>query len=130
MDEFIYKEEGYRIIGCFYAVYNTLGPGFLEAVYQEALEKEFIKAAIPYVREKKIDVYYSEEKLKKYYKADFLCYLDIVIELKAKKFLPQADNEQLINSLKGTNCKVGYLVNFGGEKIFFKRFINTNKEHR
>ena len=51
-------------------------------------------------------------------------------ELKAKKFLPQADNEQMINSLKGTNCKVGYLVNFGGEKIFFKRFINTNKEHR
>ena len=93
MDEFIYKEEGYRIIGCFYAVYNTLGPGFLEAVYQEALEKEFIKAGIPYVREKKIDVYYGEEKLKKYYKADFLCYLDIVIELKAKKFLPQADNE-------------------------------------
>jgi GxxExxY protein len=70
MEEFIYKDEGFRIIGCFYTVYNALGPGFLEAVYQEALEKEFIKNNIPYVREKKIDVFYSDEKLKKYYRAD------------------------------------------------------------
>lgn len=70
MENFIYKEEGYKIIGCFYAVYNTLGPGFLEAVYQEALEKEFIKNNIPYVREKKVDVFYNDEKLKKYYKPD------------------------------------------------------------
>lgn len=71
MENFIYKEEGYKIIGCFYAVYNNLGPGFLEAVYQEALEKEFIKNNIPYVREKKVDVFYNDEKLKKFYKPNF-----------------------------------------------------------
>lgn len=125
MDEFIYKEEGYKIVGCFYAVYNTLGPGFLEAVYQEALEKEFFKNNISFVREKKIEVFYGDEKLKKYYKADFICYDKIVIELKAQKFITEADFKQAKNLLTSTNQILGYLVNFGAPKIFFKRIINT-----
>ncbi len=138
MDEFIYKEEGYRIIGCFYAVYNTLGPGFLEAVYQEALEKEFINNNIPYIREKKVDVFYNDEKLKKYYKADFICYDKIIIETKAQKVVTAADFNQTKNLLTSTKKELAYLVNFGGTKIYYKRIINTDnnitdytdKEHR
>ena len=138
MDEFIYKEEGYRIIGCFYAVYNTLGPGFLEAVYQEALEKEFINNNIPYLREKKVDVFYNDEKLKKYYKADFICYDKIIIETKAQKVVTAADFNQTKNLLTSTKKELAYLVNFGGTKIYYKRIINTDnnitdytdKEHR
>ena len=138
MDEFIYKEEGYRIIGCFYAVYNTLGPGFLEAVYQEALEKEFINNNIPYIREKKVDVFYNDEKLKKYYKADFICYDKIIIETKAQKVVTAADFNQTKNLLTSTKKELAYLVNLGGTKIYYKRIINTDnnitdytdKEHR
>lgn len=87
MDDFIYKDEGFKIIGCFYAVYNTLGPGFLESVYQEALEKEFIKNNILYKKEQKVEVYYDDDKLKKYFKADFICYEKIIVEVKAQKFI-------------------------------------------
>lgn len=127
MEEFIYKDEGYKIIGCFYNVYNTLGPGFLESVYQEALSKEFDKNGVPYVREQKIEVFYNDEKLKKYFRADFVCYNDIVVETKAQKFISSADNDQIINYLNATKFKVGYLVNFGAPKLYFKRFINTLK---
>ena len=102
MDEFLYKEEGYKIIGCFYAVYNTLGPGFLESVYQEALTIEFEKNYIPYVREQKIEVFYGEDKLKKYFKADFICYNEIIIEVKSqkpalsvRKEYPRAENNKV-----------------------------------
>ena len=125
MEDFIYKEEGYKIIGCYYAVYNTLGPGFLEAVYQEALEKEFIKNNIPYVREKKVDVFYNDEKLKKYYKPDFICYDRIVIETKAQKFITEADYNQIKNVLSVTKHPLGYLLNFGAPKVFYKRIINN-----
>lgn len=125
MSEFIYKEEGYKIIGCFYNVYNTLGNGFLESVYMEALTKEFEKNKIPYKAEEKIEVFYNEEKLKKFFKADFLCYDDIIVEIKAEKFLSVASKNQVLNYLKASNHKVAYLVNFGGDKIYIKRFINT-----
>lgn len=125
MKNFIFKEEGYKIVGCFYTVYNALGHGFLEAVYQEALEKEFIKQNIPYLREKKVDVFYENEKLKKYYRADFICYDKIIVELKAQKFITEADFHQTKNLLVSTKHSLGYLVNFGASKLFFKRIINT-----
>jgi len=127
MDEFIYKEEGYKIIGCFYAVYNTLGPGFLESVYQEALAKEFNKNNVPYVREQKLEIYYNEDKLKKYFKADFICFNEIIIETKAQKFIVKTDIDQIINYLSATKIELAYLVNFGAPKLFYKRLINTNK---
>ena len=125
MEEFIYKEEGYRIIGCFYAVYNTLGPGFLESVYQEALEKEFIKNNIPYVREQKLSVFYEEDKLKKYFKADFVCFEKIIVEVKAQKFVVPSDLDQVVNYLTATKMKLGYLANFGAAKLYYKRLINN-----
>ena len=81
MEEFLYKDEGYKIIGCFYAVYNTFGSGFLGSVYQEALAKEFVQNKIPFVREQKLEIYYKEDKLKKYFRADFICYNDILVEV-------------------------------------------------
>ena len=87
MDEFIYKEEGYKIIGCFYAVYNTLGPGFLESVYQEALAKEFNKNGVPYIREQKLEIYYNDEKLKKHFKADFICFNILLLKQRLKNLL-------------------------------------------
>jgi GxxExxY protein len=129
MDEFLYKEEGYKIIGCFYAVYNTLGPGFLESVYQEALSKEFDKNSIPYIREQKLEIYYNEEKLKKHFKADFICFNDIIVEIKAQKFIVKTDIDQVINYLNATKIKIAYLVNFGAPTIYYKRIINTDK-HR
>lgn len=128
MDEFLFKDEGYKIIGCFYAVYNSLGHGFLESVYKEALAKEFKKNNIPFVRENKIEVYYQEEKLNKYFKADFICFNEIIIEVKAEKLLPKSANDQVINYLKATNFKLAYLVNFGGDKLFFKRLINYTNQ--
>ena len=130
MSEFLYKEEGFKIIGCFYAVYNSLGNGFLESVYMEALSKEFDKNEIPYSKEEKIEVYYKDEKLKKFFKADFLCYNDIIVEIKAEKFLSEASRNQTLNYLKASNHRVAYLVNFGSDKIYIKRFINTTKSEK
>jgi len=129
MDEFLFKEEGYKIIGCFYAVYNTLGPGFLESVYQEALAKELNKNAIPFVREQKLEIYYNQEKLSKHFKADFICYNDIIVETKAQKFIVKTDIDQVINYLSATKLKLAYLVNFGAPAIYYKRIINTD-QHR
>ena len=129
MEEFLFKDEGYKIIGCFYAVYNTLGAGFLESVYQEALAKEFDKNNIPSVREQKVEIYYNEEKLKKHFKADFICYNNIIVETKAQKFIVKTDINQVINYLSATKIKVAYLVNFGAPQLYFKRLIYTDK-HR
>jgi len=123
MDDFIYKDEGFKVIGCFYAVYNTLVPGFLESVYQEALEKEFIKNNILYKKEQKVEVFYDDDKLKKYFKADFICYENIIVEVKAQKFITASDIDQVINYLNATKMKLAYLVNFGAPKIYFKRLI-------
>lgn len=86
MAEILFKEESYAIIGACIKVHSELGAGFLEAVYQEALEKEFTKRNIPYQRQPKLALFFDGELLKKYYIADFLCYESIVLELKATPF--------------------------------------------
>jgi GxxExxY protein len=126
MVEILYKEESFRIIGACMMVHSKLGPGFLEAVYQEALEKEFTLQDIPYKRQPKLSVYYNGEKLKKYYIADFLCYNAIIVEIKATAFLINANQEQLSNSLRATNLKLGLLVNFGQPSLVYKRLINVS----
>jgi GxxExxY protein len=87
MAEILYKEESYQIIGACMEVHKELGPGFTEPVYQEALEKQFIKNSIPYQREKLLNVFFAGEKLRKHYKADFVCYEKIIVELKAASFI-------------------------------------------
>lgn len=110
---FYYKEETYKINGAAMRVYNTLGHGFLEAVYQEALEIEFKKQEIPYEREKEIVITYDGIELRHTYRADLVCYGKIIVELKAVSKLDDAHRSQLYNYLCATGYKVGLLYNFG-----------------
>ena len=102
-------------------VYNELGKGFLEPVYQEALEKEFQMRNIPYEREKKLPIHYKGIKLEKEYFADFFCYDKIIVELKAVATLSKEHKAQTINYLKAVNQEIGLLVNFGAEKLKWER---------
>ena len=107
------KEQSYAINGAAMNVYNALGHGFLEAVYQEALELEFIKRGIPYEREKGLKIFYEGKELRQTYKADFVCYGDIIVELKAVAHLDDSHRSQVFNYLKATGFKLGLLYNFG-----------------
>ena len=105
-------------------VHKKLGSGFLESVYSEALEIEFKKANIPYEREKKLPVFYENQPLKKYFRADFVCYNSIILELKATKFSVDADRQQTLNNVKATKFKLGILINFGTPSLTYKRIVN------
>ena len=109
----IYKDESYNIVGAAFHVYNKLGFGFLEAVYQEALEIEFQRRNIPYEREKELNIIYDGVQLKQTYKADFVCYGKIIVELKAVSELGDAHRSQVYNYLHATGYKLGLLYNFG-----------------
>ena len=113
----IYKEESYKIIGACMEVHNTLGCGFLEAVYQEALAIEFEKRGIPYIREAELNIEYKGIILSKKYNADFICYDKIIVETKALSELASTHQSQVINYLKATKLKLGILVNFGEESL-------------
>lgn len=128
MTELIFKEESYKIIGSCFEVYNELGPGFLEAVYQEALSIEFTKQNIPFVAQGEMNVFYKGIELKKKYYPDFRCYENIVLEIKAEENLSRVDESQLLNYLKGTKMPLGLLVNFGSDKLQYKRFANTMRK--
>ncbi len=109
----VYRQESYEIIGAAFDVYNKLGHGFLEAVYQEAFEIELKKREIPYEREKEIKIYYDGQELKQTYKADFVCYDKIIVELKAVSELEESHHAQVYNYLHATGYKLGILLNFG-----------------
>ena len=119
----IYKEESYKILGAAFKVYNTLGAGFLEAVYQEALEIELQRQGIPYEREKELKIVYDGVELKQTYKADFVCYGKIIVELKAVSALDDAHRAQVYNYLHATGLKMGLLLNFGNAEELEKQRI-------
>ena len=125
MIEIILKDESYNIIGACMAVHRELCCGFLEAVYQEALEEEFKLRSIPYVREQLLTITYKGKLLSKKYQADFICYKNIIVELKALSELNTTHQSQLINYLKVTNIKLGLLVNFGRRSLETKRVVNN-----
>ena len=112
----VYKNESYRIVGAAMKVYNMLGPGFLEAVYQEALEIELRHQGISYEREKELKIYYDGIELKQTYRADFVCYDRIIVELKAVSCLEDSHRSQVYNYLKATELKLGILINFGNSE--------------
>ena len=109
----IYSGESYAINGAAMEVYNQLGHGFLEAVYQEALEKEFLLRSIPFERENLLTISYKGENLKQAYKADFVCYGKIIVELKAVSELTDAHRSQVYNYLHATGFHLGIILNFG-----------------
>ena len=123
--DYLYQQETKEIIGAFYEVYNTLGGGFLEYVYQDSLAIEFEKRSIPYEKEAQIKIMYKGITLKHYYQADFICFGNIIVETKATRCLTEENYQQVLNYLKATNHKLALLVNFGHTKIEFKRIINA-----
>jgi GxxExxY protein len=126
MTDLIYKEEVYQIVGAGMEVYNQLGPGFLEAVYQEAVEIEFDCRNIPYRSQPEIPIRYKDRILKKFYVADFLVFDKVVVEIKALDRLIGDHDAQLLNQLKGTGLAVGVLLNFGYPgKLEWKRMVYT-----
>lgn len=125
----LYKEESFKIIGACMKVHRTLGAGFLEAVYEEALEKEFRDQKIPFERQVKLDVYYADVKLKKQYRTDFVCYDSIIIEIKAVVQIPTVFYSQLQNYLKCTRKELGMIINFGTSSLTYKRIINLKSSN-
>ena len=123
----IYKDEVYRIVGAAMNVSNTLGSGFLEAVYQEALEIEFQDNGVPFESQKRIKISYKNRVLNKDYMADFVCFDNIIVEIKAIKQITGIEEAQLLNYLKATKLPLGLILNFGSEKLEWKRYANTRK---
>lgn len=124
MPELVYKDEAYAIAWAAMEVYYNLGLGFLEPVYQEALAVEFTRRGIPFEREKKLELYYKGVKLDKTYSPDFVCYEDIVVELKVVPQISGSHTSQLINYLKVMHKRLGLLMNFGSRgKLEWKRYV-------
>lgn len=120
----LFEKESYAIRGAIFEVYHQLGPGFLEAVYQECLEREFIARGLPFVSQPLLSLSYKGEKLNQVYKPDFLCFDNIIIELKALSNVTGEHQAQLLNYLKAGNKKLGLLVNFGSpDKVTIDRFV-------
>jgi len=124
---FLYKEESYIIRGAIFEVYKEMGPGFLEAVYQECLTKEFILQNIPFHAQTQLHLNYKGERLQQTYRPDFICYDKIIIEIKGVKNLTPEHQAQLLNYMKATDIKLGFLANFGHyPQVEIKRLARTN----
>jgi GxxExxY protein len=124
MAELILKEEVYQIVGAAMEVYNQLGCGFLEPVYQQALEIELGQRRIPFESQQEVLICYKGQILEKKYIADFICFRQIIIELKALDGLSGREVAQLLNYMKATGMHVGLLINFGSTvKLEWKRYV-------
>ncbi len=112
-ERILLKEECYQIQGAIFEVYREMGCGFLEAVYQECLEREFAMRKVPFVSQPNLMLWYKGEQLNQTYKPDFICFDKIILELKAVKEIAPEHKAQVINYLKSTGLKLGLLINFG-----------------
>jgi GxxExxY protein len=125
MTELLFKEEVYQIVGAAMAVYNELGWGYLEAVYQEALEIELRERGISFESQKELRILYKSKPLKKTYACDLLCYGTIMVELKSQAKLVNPDRGQL---LKSTGLQLGLLLNFGNhEQLEWERWVRSHE---
>ncbi len=120
--DLLYSDLTGQIIGAAMEVHSNLGPGFLESVYEEAMVVELSVRSIEFERQKDIDVFYKEVKIKQFI-CDILVEGKIIIELKALKKLTDIEYAQTLNYLKATGLKVGLLLNFGEKSLKYKRFI-------
>jgi GxxExxY protein len=109
----IYKTESYQIVGACFEVYNELGSGFIEGVYQEALAFELRDQAIPFLDQHLLSLRYKSHLLETQYKPDFICFGKIIVEIKAVSRILDEHRAQVHNYLKATRFKLGILVNFG-----------------
>ena len=113
----------FAIIGAAVEVHRELGAGFLEAVYQEAFARELAKREIPFRAEVELPVFYKGERLSSSYRADFVCFDSIIVEIKALGQLTGIEESQLINYLKASGHSVGLLLNFGARSLQHKRLV-------
>ena len=122
--EILYRDEAFAIQGACFEVYKTLGSGFLEAVYQEALAREFTLREIPFQEQQELKLQYKGFPLQQTYKPDFICFDKIIVEIKAVSGLVPEHESQICNYLKITKIRLGLLVNFGHyPKLEIKRFV-------
>ncbi len=120
----VYKEESYKIMGACFEVYNNMGCGFMEAVYQECLETEFSFQLIPFQAQALLNLHYKQQPLKKAYISDFICYGKIIVEIKALSKLTNEHRAQVHNYLAATEFKLGLLINFGHyPKLEYERVV-------
>ena len=117
-------ERTYKIIGAAMEVHKEMGSGFLEAVYQEALGMELKNRGIPYKEQPVAEIFYKGKTLEKKYQPDFICFDEVIVEIKALHQLSGIEESQIINYLKATGRNVGLLINFGSKSLEYKRFIN------
>ena len=124
MVEIILKEESYKIVGACFEVYNAMGCGFLEAVYQECLGIEFSKQTIPFKAQAPLELSYKGQVLEQKYIPDFTCFGKVIVEIKALKELSDEHRAQVHNYLKATGYRLGLLVNFGQHsKLQYERIV-------
>ena len=129
MSDAIYRDESYQIVGACFEVYNQMGSGFLEAVYQECLAMEFAARGIDFKEKTRLNLNYKEHPIKQIYEPDFLCMGKIILEIKAAKAIADHHRAQIINYLKATGLQLGLLVNFGHHpKVEYERFVNVKAE--
>jgi GxxExxY protein len=127
-DELLFKDEVYAIIGAAIEVHREMGHGFLEGVYEECFGYEMVDRSIPHLEKPEVAIQYKQRRLKKKYIPDFLCFGEIVVEIKAIKSLTDGEEAQLINYLRATGKPVGLLINFGSRgKLEWKRFALTRE---
>ena len=122
------QQEGYDLMAAAFEVYNDMGNGYTEDIYQEALELELTDRKMPFQPQPELTIRYKGKSLKKKFRPDLLVFSDLVVELKAASALTSEHEAQLLKYLKATGKPVGYLVNFGcREKLEWKRFARTRK---
>ena len=131
LKELLFKEEVYGIIGAAMKVYNTLGPGFLEAVYQESFEIELEEQKIQFMPQQAITIYYGTKQLRSKNIADFLIYGKIIVEIKAIQSISAREEAQIINYLNASGHQLDLLIIFGAKnKLDWKRIVNTKQAGR
>lgn len=122
-EEFLYEELTYKIVGIGMKIHRELGPGFLEAVYEEARIIELQEASIIFKNQVELDVYYRGEKLNKKYRAGFIIDDKVLVELKGTHGFTETDEAQMINYLKASKLQVGLMLNFGKSSLEWKRIV-------
>ena len=124
-DDFPLKNETHQVLGAFFEVYNSMGSGFLESVYQECLEIELASRDIPFRAQEALSLHFKGRELNRTFAPDLLCFGSIIVELKAVRRLAPGHRAQIIHYLKATNLQVGLLVNFGTyPKLEYERIVN------